>query len=272
VAVASTSPVIEIWDLDVIDSLKCKTKLGRRRNKKKKVTRIGHKDAVLSLSWNKQVKNVLASGSADHDVKLWDLSTGQDVKTLSHTDKVQTLTWHPYEKQTLLTGSSDKNARVFDCDSEDCKIYDIGQEVEIVTWNHFKPYNFLVGTDGGDVICHDARTSEPVWKISAHTSAVSGLSLSSECPGCLITVSEDKKVKIWDITSQPKFVVEKDFEMGKLFNCVFAPDAPFVVAMGGEKSDGLFKVWDIRNSAAANNKFKKKKLLTTQAEEMEDDT
>merc|ERR1712168_1164222 len=38
VAVASTSPVIEIWDLDVIDSLKCKTKLGRRKNKKKNLT------------------------------------------------------------------------------------------------------------------------------------------------------------------------------------------------------------------------------------------
>jgi len=194
VAVASTDPVIELWDLDVLDSLKCKSKLGRRKSKKKKLSRVGHKDAVLSLSWNKQVKNVLASGSADHNVILWDLSTGQDVKTLNpHTEKVQSVTWHPYEKQTLLTGSSDKTARLFECESGDCKTYDIGQEVEIVAWNHFQPYNFLVGTETGDVICHDARSTEPVWKISAHDSAVSGLSLSSQCPGCLITVSEDKK-------------------------------------------------------------------------------
>ena len=53
--------------------------------------------------------NVLASGSADNQIILWDMSTGQDVKTLKQNkDKVQTLSWHPHEKQTLLSGSSDK--------------------------------------------------------------------------------------------------------------------------------------------------------------------
>jgi len=186
-----------------------------------------------------------------------------------HEDKVQTLEWHPYEKQTLLTGSSDKTVRVFDCNSGDCKVYNIGEEAEVVTWDTFNPYNFIVGTDTGQVLYYDARSADVVWKLSAHTEPVTGLSLSSQCPGCLVSVSEDKTLKVWDISNkQPDFIVSRDFKMGKVFMSRFAPDAPFVIALGGEKSNDKFKVWDIRNSAAVNNKFKHRKLLTTETEDM----
>lgn len=45
-------PVIQVWDLDIIDCLEPAFKLGRKKNKKKNVAGIGHKDAVLDLAWN----------------------------------------------------------------------------------------------------------------------------------------------------------------------------------------------------------------------------
>lgn len=74
VAVGSMSPVIEVWDLDLVDCLEPAFKLGRKARKKKKIPGVGHTEAVLALSWNSQCEHVLASGGADHKALLWDLN------------------------------------------------------------------------------------------------------------------------------------------------------------------------------------------------------
>ena len=55
----------------------------------------GHTDAVLGLSWNRVVRNVLASCGADCTARVWDMAGPRCVLTLPHPDKVS---W-----QSLLT-------------------------------------------------------------------------------------------------------------------------------------------------------------------------
>ena len=145
VAVGTFEPGIEIWNLDVLEALtptavlggreseeeaaqrqqlkneKKKKKGKKNRNSKKKrpllpSLRAGsHTDAVLGLSWNQQQRHILASGSADHVVKIWDLSTCQCLASFTHhKDKVQAVQWHPLERTVLATGGYDGTVNVLD--------------------------------------------------------------------------------------------------------------------------------------------------------------
>jgi periodic tryptophan protein 1 len=98
-AVGTFSPAIEIWNLDILDPLEPTATLGgqiiskKKKGKKKSSAptyRPGsHEGAVMSLSWNKTYRQMLASGSADTSVKIWDVTTQACSHTFDHhRDKV----------------------------------------------------------------------------------------------------------------------------------------------------------------------------------------
>lgn len=247
-AVGDMSPVIQVWDLDLIDCFEPVFKLGSKAKKKKNIKQVGHKDAVLDIAWNKNYCHVLASGSVDNTVLLWDLDTClPSTKLDQFTDKVQSIKWHPNETHQLLTGSADKITRLYDCRVDNTfKSWETSGEVERVLWNHFDLNYFFISTSNGILECIDSRQGKHVWQISAHEKEITGLSLSSTCPGFLVTCSDDGVIKVWDAI-QPdnlQLVWENQTNLGQLQCLSSSPDCPFVIAAGGDNKSHNFKVWN----------------------------
>lgn len=195
-AVGMFTPGIEVWNLDVLDALEPICVLGGEdysinssiKKKKKyyeqpRLVEGSHTDAVMSLSWNACHRNVIASGSADKTVKLWNIiDPFRPVSTLSHhTDKVQSVLWHPSDGTLLATGSYDKTVALVDArssssasnkGSSNCKKVKIKADCESLAWDPFRPENLTVAIEDGTVLCWDVRKfsdkAGPLWSFVAH--------------------------------------------------------------------------------------------------------
>ena len=111
-----------------------------------------HTDAVLTLAWHEAHRTRLASGSADHTVKLWDITTGVATSTLNHhKDKVQCLDFNGTEPSILLSGSYDRSACVVDLRNPSAgRSVTVDADVESAKWCKLAPFMFLVSTENGN--------------------------------------------------------------------------------------------------------------------------
>ncbi|KAG9126883.1 hypothetical protein FRC07_001541 [Ceratobasidium sp. 392] len=293
IAVGTFEPEIEIWSLDTTEAIYPSLILGRPdksaahvpkplgtgKKKRKQVkarepSTAYHVDAVLSLSWNRAHRNILASASADATVKLWDLSSdgGSAVRSFDvHADKVQSVQWSLAQPEVLLTGSYDRTVRVFDSrDPEKAVGAVVGADVEALRWDPWDANSVYVALENGNVHAFDIRTLSTIPKtslpapttsrftLSAHTGAASALDINPHMRGCIATGGADKLVKIWNVDTEggkvkASMVISRNLEVGKVFSVAFSPDDPLTLAAAGSKAK--LQVWDIGTNSGARKSF-----------------
>lgn len=216
-----------------------KVKAKKKAAKQQQLKPGSHTDAIMCLAWHPAVANRLASGSADHTVKLWDVTTQQCIFTLTHhKDKVQSLEFNPVESQILLSGSYDRSVSVIDTNSLTTPIsnpnnalwFPVTADVETLKWSPHHPYEFMVATEDGYVSAHDIRMGTNIapsgsssssstgkkgssssssstaprsqlMSFKAHNRSCTSLSYNALVPSLFATASLDKTVKVWDRVS-----------------------------------------------------------------------
>ncbi|XP_010439794.1 PREDICTED: uncharacterized WD repeat-containing protein C17D11.16-like [Camelina sativa] len=254
---------IEIWDLDIREEVLPCVQLGGKKEKGK-YKEGSHTRSVLGLAWNKEFRNMLASASADKQVKVWDVATRTCQITMAHhTYKVQAVAWNHYAPEVLLSGSFDRTVVLKDVrkPSHSGFKWSVNSKVESLAWDPHSEHSFVVSLKNGTVNGFDVRqasssTSDlnPSFILQHGTRAVTSVSYNISAPNLLATGSTDKSVKLWDLSNnEPSCIATHTPNVGGLFYIAFSPDNPFVLAMGGVK--GKLKVWDTLSDANVSNRY-----------------
>ncbi|OCT69796.1 F-box/WD repeat-containing protein pof1 isoform X2 [Xenopus laevis] len=154
----------------------------------------------------------IVSGSCDTSVRVWDMSSGSELKTLcGHTGGVTCLTLiSDVGAAALDSSSSVPNETFLASGSSDCsiKVWSLNeghQELSIYTYSgvssitHIPDTQLLVsGSEGGKVEVWDLQTKQTVYSKRAHEDSVITLQVHF---GFLYSGSVDGFLKVWRISS-----------------------------------------------------------------------
>jgi len=117
--------------------------------------------------------NIVVSGSYDKTVRMWDLKTGEHLRTLrGHTDKVYTVV---FDGVRVVSGSLDSTIRVWDAKDGTCL-----HELTGTDWVLTPTKQFIIIYSPG------------------HQSLVGLLQLRGDL---LVSGAADKKLRLWDLTT-----------------------------------------------------------------------
>jgi len=199
----------------------------------------GHWDPVNSVAF-RGADDVLATGSYDRTIKLWDPSTGEERATLTgHTRSVTSVAWSP-DGRILASASGDGTVRLWDAATgrEIRKLEDHWGWVFAVA---FSPDGKTVASGGDDwvVLLWDAETGYEKGVLEGHDGAVYGVAFSPR-GDLLATSSEDHTVKLWDPVSGRVRATLRGHQ-GYVLSVAFSPDGR-LVASGS--ADGTVRIWD----------------------------
>ncbi len=192
---------------------------------------------------------MLASGSYDDTIRLWDARTGNHVRTLSgHTDSVESVVFSP-DGSMLASGSYDDTIRLWDART--------GNPIRTLSGRHTYGVNSVVFSPDGTTIASgssqdttiglwNAYTGNPIRTLSGHTSPLKSVAFSLD--GNTIASGSWGEIRLWNArTGNP--IRTLSGHTGWVESVVFSPDGN-TIASGD--FGGTVLLWELVPSPTSN--------------------
>ena len=184
---------------------------------------------------------ILAGGSLDGTVALWDVASRREIATLEgHTRRVDSVAFSP-DGDLLASGSGDRTVR----------LWDVASQREIAALEgHTRPIHSVAFSPDGDLLASASwESTVRLWDVASrrelpalegHSEWVEQVAFSP-AGGILASASRDGTVRLWDVASRRE-IAALEGHTRYAESVAFSP-AGGILASGGR--DGTVKLWDV---------------------------
>ena len=204
-----------------------------------------------------EISNKLISVSIDSAIKIWNLETGECLKTLNEHELVSVILKIPNNK--FISASIDKTIKIWDLNSYEClntlTYESVANSYILGTSGVYSlcliPYNQIAcGCADGSIIIWDLTSLTKVKTFKAHNYFIQQLLLFDKTK--LISRSADTKIKIWNLRTFEKF---KEIESESSINYLDLTSDGNLLSCSLEKT---VKLWQIETGKILKSvKFEK---------------
>lgn len=201
----------------------------------------GHRDRILSIAISSDGQ-MLGSGSADRTIKLWNLHTGQCLKTLQgHQSWIWAVSFSP-DHQLLASGSYDHTIKLWNVASGECQETLEGHPSSVLALAFSQDGSRLVsgGYDQMIKLWH-VETGECLRTCQAHMNRVWAVEISPDNQ-LLATGGDDHTVKLWNLETGD--CLRTLIGHSNQVLCLrFSADSQHVIS---SSADHTIRIWDVQ--------------------------
>jgi len=244
-------------------------------------TFFGHTNYVLSVSISPDCTRI-ASGSSDYTIRLWDVQTGECHCVIKQKDCVYNISFSPTDPQHLLfqscgeiwqwdidghqipptydgsyTAFSSDGTQFVLCNNAVVTVRNTDSRAIVAEFHNTNSNTrCCCFSPGGELVAVAADHTAYVWDITGpdpclveafigHTDTITSLAFSS--PTSLISASEDKSVKFWQIGASPTTLIETDsmstpLTSASIRSIILQSKDGITIS---SDLDGVVRIWDI---------------------------
>jgi WD40 repeat protein len=188
-----------------------------------------------------------ASSSSAEDIQLWNVISGQLIRTLKgHRSDVLDLAWSP-DGEMLASESTDQTVRVWHrVGPRESLTLEHSSSLFSIAWS---PNGDILaaGAEDGNIVVFDTKTWESRQILIGHKSVVISLVWSPDGQ-TLASGSEDGTIRLWGAESG-KLLAVLEGHSGPVYGVTWALDGR-MVASGS--ADDTVRLWDVRSGRQVN--------------------
>ncbi|MBC1220030.1 serine/threonine protein kinase [Nostoc sp. UCD121] len=202
----------------------------------------GHSSDVNSVAFSPD-GITLGSASDDKTIKLWNLTSGEEIQTLEgHSNWIWTVAFSP-DSKTLASGSADKTIKLWNVETGKL-VRTLEGNTDGVTSVAFSPdgKTLASGTASKDIKIKlwNLETGKLIRTLEGHTDGVPSVAFSPDGK-TLASGSWDKTIKLWNLNTGKEIRTLKG-NAESILSVAFAPDG---VTLASGSKDKTIKLWNL---------------------------